>query len=280
MMPNSIDAKLAYLALKAAQKNFGKSPAALSPADLMHVQGIARRQQQLEARVLRSNEAHNAMVPAATLQAALEEIRGRYQSADELMDDLALNGLDEASFAAAIESELRVEAILEKVATRADQVSDLDIALYFHYHPEQCRRPETRMVSHILITINEQFPDNTRSEALLRITAIAGRLLKEPHRFAEQALKHSECPTALHNGALGELPRGKLYPELDQILFAMSAGSISDVIESPLGFHLLRCEAITEGCMFNLDQAGPHIRKLLERKRKSICQKAWLAQLG
>jgi len=59
----------------------------------------------------------------------------------------------------------------------------------------------------------------------------------------------------------------------------MTAGQISDVLESPLGFHLLLCEAIQEERILSLDQARAPIRTLMEQHRKRIFQQAWLRQL-
>jgi nitrogen fixation protein NifM len=219
------------------------------------------------------------MVPPSTLEAAMQEIRGRYPAEEEFNSDLEKNGLDEAGFATALEREMKVEAILEKVGTQAVNVSDMDVELYYQYHPEQFRRPETRLVRHILITINETIPENTRSAAQERIATLATRLVKEPQRFEEQALKHSECPTALDGGKLGDLPRGKLFPVLDEALFELKAGEVSGVLESELGFHILRCDAITDAGVLGYDQAKPHIRNLMEQKRKRASQQAWMKQL-
>lgn len=278
-MPESTDRAVAYLALKAAQKIYGKAPAALQPDESERVLNMAQKQHQLEARVLAAPEARDAMVPASTLDLAMQEIRGRYQSEDEFSEDMARNGLDEASFASALEREMKVEAILEKVGTRAESVSDMDVELYYQYHPEQFRRPETRLARHILITLNDTIPENTREAALKRISEIAARLAKEPQRFEEQALKHSECPTALDGGKLGDLPRGKLFPELDAALFGLNAGEVSGVIESELGFHVLRCDAVTVAGVLGFADAKQHIRKLLEQKRKRVYQQAWIKQL-
>jgi len=278
-MPEVIDSGAAYLALKAAQKLYGKAPAALQSDESERVQAMAQKQHQLETRVLAALEARDAMVPPPTLQAALQEIRGRYPNEEDFANDLAQNGLDEASFATALEREMKVEAILEKVGTQAAKVSDMDVELYYQYHPEQFRRPETRLVRHILITINDTIAENTRVAARKRIEEIAARLAKEPQRFEEQALKHSECPTALDGGKLGDLPRGKLFPELDKALFELKAGEVSGVLESELGFHVLRCDAIAEAGVLSYDQARQHIRKLMEQKRKRVCQQAWVKQL-
>lgn len=278
-MPQLIEADVAYLALKAAQKLYGKSPSALQPEEFERAQSMAQQQHRLEARVLAAAEARDAIVPPSTLKAAMQEIRGRYPNEEEFADDLARNGLGEASLAIALEREMKVEAILEKVGAQAAKVSDMDVELYYQYHPEQFRRPETRLARHILITINESIPENTRAEAGKRIATIQARLAKEPQRFEEQAQKHSECPTALDGGKLGDLPRGKLFPELDKALFEMKAGEVSGVLESELGFHVLRCDAITEAGVLGYDQAKPHIRKLMEQKRKRVCQQAWMKQL-
>jgi len=278
-MPEVIDSNVAYLALKAAQKLYSKATAALQPEEFARVQTVAQQQLQLETRMLAAPEARDAMVPPSTLELAMQEIRGRYPSAEEFSDDMARNGLDEASFTSALEREMKIEAILEKVGTQADKVSDMDVELYYQYHPEQFRRPETRLARHILITINDTIAENTRSAAGKRINAIQARLAKEPQRFEEQALKHSECPTALDGGKLGDLPRGKLFPELDKALFELKAGEVSGVLESELGFHVLRCDTITEAGILGFDDAKQHIRKLMEQKRKRVCQQAWVKAL-
>jgi nitrogen fixation protein NifM len=270
---------LAYLELKAAQNLFGKAPTELAAEQRDKVRRMADRQYSLEARVLRTPEARDAIVPEASLQAALEEIRKRYPEHDEFAADLARNGLDQAGYLEALERELKVEAILEKVGSQAAQVSDIDVELYWQYHPDQFRRPETRHARHILVTVNPEMADNTAEVAHARIEAIAARLAKEPKRFEEQALKHSECPTALQGGSLGEVPRGQLYPELDAALFALHPGQISGVLESPLGYHLVLCEAIDQERVLGLDQARAPIRAMLEQRRRRVCQQAWLKQL-
>lgn len=270
---------LAYLELKTAQHLFGKAPTELAEAERDKVRTLADRQYGLEARVLRSPEARDTVVPEASLQAALEEIRKRYPEADDFSADLARNGLDPDGYLQALERELKVEAVLEKVGSRASQVSEIDVELYYQYHPDQFRRPETRRARHILVTINPDLAENTAEAARARVDAIAARLEKDPKRFEEQALKHSECPTALQGGLLGDMPRGKLYPELDAALFAMGEGELSGVLESPLGYHLLLCEAIQEARVLKLEQARGPIRAMLEENRKRICQQAWMKQL-
>ena len=277
-MPEST--AVAYLLLKTAQNLYSRNPQQLKPEEHERVLRMADRQFALEERVLAAPEAREVVVPEATLQSILAEVAGRYPDEIDFINDLNDNGLSRESFIEALERETKVEAIMEKVGTRAAKVSDIDVELYYHFHPEQFQRPEIRRARHILVTINDDIADNTREAARNRIDAIAKRLAKDPKRFEEQALKHSECPTALQGGLLGEVKRGQLYPELDEVLFGLEPKQLSEVTESSLGFHILLCEAVTPAGSMPIADARTAIRGLLESRRKKICQKAWLKGLG
>lgn len=270
----------AYLLLKTASSLFGKGLADLTAEERERVSLAAARQQALEARVLASREARDVVVPAATLDAALRKIRGRYASEDEFVEDLTRNRLELSQFIAALARELKVEAVLDKVGSRAVPVSDLDVEIYYHYHQKQFQRPERRTARHILVTINPKLADNTQAVARVRIEAIAARLAKDPGRFEEQAMKHSECPSALNGGLLGTFVRGQIYPELEAALFSLRPMQLSGIVETHLGYHLLRCDAVEPAGVMRLDEAREGIRQLLSERRRRECLRAWLRQAG
>ena len=100
-----------------------------------------------------------------------------------------------------------------------------------------------------------------------------------PRHFASLAEVHSECPSALEQGLLGEVERGKLYPELDAVLFRLAAGQFGGPVETELGFHLIFCERIHAATTPAFSQVREAIRaRLVERSRRDY-QKAWLAEL-
>lgn len=152
--------------------------------------------------------------------------------------------------------------------SRAKNISDTDVEIFYLLHRQRLRRPETRRLRHILITLNDDYPDNRRPRVEARLAAMRHSLLDDPGSFAELALKHSECPTALHQGLIGAVPRGQLYPELDAVAFALQAGELSAITESPMGLHLLLCEAIEAERELSLDEAAPFIRRHLEQGRR------------
>ena len=147
-------------------------------------------------------------------------------------------------------------------------ISDTDIEIFYLIHCQRFRRPETRVLRHILITINEDIAENRRAEAEARLAAIRSRLIADPLCFAEQALQYSECPTALNAGLLGSVARGQLYPELEPVAFALQPGEISQLAESPMGLHILVCDSINAAQALSFAEVSPAIRSHLETARK------------
>ncbi len=273
------DGTEAYNVLRAALALFKKAPSELAETELTQAQRQAANEYKLETRVLNSKEASNVIITDQELQRAYQEISGRYDDEAQFLKDLEKNQLDEEALRAALYRQCRVNTVLDLIASRAPKISDVEIGIYFHLHPEQFQLPERREASHILISINPDYPENTAEMALIRAQEIAERLHKKPHKFADLALKHSECPTALQGGVLGKFPRGKLYPELDEVLFKLKPGDISDPVKSEIGFHVLLCMSIQKAENLSLAKATPKIRQLMTERARRICQRAWVANL-
>ncbi len=268
-----------YHAIKLAAQLFGRPLESLTAAERRRVSHVAARLQEIETLILGTPEAASVLLPAASIDASLLAIRRRYADDDEFQAELGRLGLDVPSLRQAVACDLVVEAVLEEVAARSEPISDTDVEIYWHLNQHRFRQGETRLLRHLLVTINEDLAGSGRHDARARIDAIRTRLVSEPQRFAEQALKHSECPSAVRGGLLGSVPRGQLYPELDAVAFALAEGGLSEVIESELGYHLVRCDAIHKERRLTFADARQTIREHLESRQKACCQKAWIKAL-
>jgi peptidyl-prolyl cis-trans isomerase C len=269
----------AYLTLKLAGELYKKSPGALASNERKRVDEVAARQRQIEKRILTTPEAAQVVLSPSAIEQSVAAIRARYTGSDEFLTDLAANGLDEAQLRRAIGQDLVVEAVLESVASRAGAVDDTEIEIFYLMHRQRFRKPETRALRHILVTINDMVPGSERGAALAKIEGIRARVAGSAKRFEQEVLKHSECPTAMNGGVLGRMPRGQLFPELEAAAFALRVGESSQVLESPIGFHILRCDSIDPERQMELDQVRDSIRSQLAETRRSKAQKAWIAGL-
>jgi len=267
-----------YLLLNAASRLFGKGTADLDAAEWQQAVELAGKESLLQQRILESAEAEGIEPAEDELAAARAGIEAGYESHAAFLEDLISNGMNESTLSMALAEKLRVEAVMQKVAD-AVQVSDADVQAFYQANTAKFEHPELREARHILITINTQFPENRRKAVRARLKKIAQQLADKPEDFEKLAMKHSECPTALEGGNLGKLPQGKLYAELDRMLFAMREGEMSGIIESPMGMHLLRCERIHPDGTAPLEEAADSIREHLLQARRSSAQKQWIKGL-
>ena len=61
--------------------------------------------------------------------------------------------------------------------------------------------------------------------------------------FADLAKMYSEDASGQQGGDLGYISRGQLVPEIDDAIFSLAPGQISNLVKSPLGFHILKVTA-------------------------------------
>lgn len=266
-----------YLELKLSWGLFQKSPEALSEPQRTRLLAVARKQQTIEQQLLASSEAASVIVPRATLDTRLAEIRQRYQSRQELADELERIGLDEGQLAEAVRRDLRVEAVLDKVASAVAQVSAVDAEIYYHLHPKAFRRPEARRLRHILITFEDA---RERASAAARLGTLRVALEGEAAgQFGTAARRHSHCPSAMEGGQLGIVKRGQLYAELEALAFALAEREISSIVESPIGLHILRCDEILPTGTPPFAEIGGKIIDKLTEQRRADAQRDWIRAL-
>jgi nitrogen fixation protein NifM len=158
------------------------------------------------------------------------------------------------------------------------EVSETDVEIFYLLHRDEFQRPETRSLRHILIAIEESRAGSDRAPARRKIDNVRARLLKSPQRFTELAMRYSDCATGATGGSLGEVSRGQLPPSLEKVAFSLSAGELSRVVESPLGFHLIHCLSIKPPGEQPLSSVREKIRAFLVDSRRRATRREWIAR--
>ena len=98
--------------------------------------------------------------------------------------------------------------------------------------------PEKFKIAHIFI--NPKSGERLKKKAREFAQALLDSL-KNGADFAELAKKYSDDPgSAAAGGDLGFVKRGVFYPEFESVAFALKKNEISQVIESPVGFHIIQ----------------------------------------
>lgn len=237
-------AQTRYGLMRASMQLFNKPHSELNTQQRDAALQQVNREHAISKRLLDSVEAELVVISDTEVDCTLQKLCGRFASEVAFEQAIKQNGLDRESLRQAIAHELRVEAATELLLGEVAEVDEKEVEIYYYEHIDKFSLPESRTAYHLLLTINDDYPENAPQAVKQRMWDIMQELKSSPEKFHELASRHSECPTAMHGGMLGRIKQGQLYPELDHQLFTMIEGEISEPVQSPLGWHILLCETI------------------------------------
>ncbi len=263
----------AWTELKLSWELHSRPPEKLAAPERERLQGTLKRQVQLESLILASEEAMCAIIPPGAVEERLAAIHLRYPSKSEMLADLKRLGMSEASLGVELTRDLVIENTLERINSRIPQASETDAEIFYHLNPKRFLQPEIRLVRHILVTFN----DAAESRSAYALLAQLRARITDEKAFADAALRHSHCPSALEGGRLGWVKRGQLYTEIDQAVFSLTAGELTQVLHSEVGWHLARCDEITAEKQVAFTECRQAIVDHLNAERCKRGLQQWLA---
>lgn len=145
---------------------------------------------------------------------------------------------------------LLADRVLSKV-----EVADEEVSRYYEAHVADFRTAETVTLLQIVVPTQGEARDVRR------------RLQREPKSFATLARVLSHSPEASAGGLMGHFRRGELPPELEAAAFGLPVGGLSEVVSSPLGYHVLKMEAREAARDQGIDDCRQRIRALLTQQK-------------
>ncbi len=158
------------------------------------------------------------------------------------------------------------------------KVSDREMFHYYKNHQKEFWTPGKFFVSHILFIVDPKSADKERRLKELKAREILRRL-RAGQDFAELARKYSEDVSASSGGTIGEIKRGQLLPELENVIFKMREGEISDLVRSSYGYHIVKVDKVVPGKTQPFDEVKAQIRNFLAQKKKKTQYKEWMDDL-
>jgi peptidyl-prolyl cis-trans isomerase C len=165
-----------------------------------------------------------------------------------------------------VERRLTVTAMLAQLPGVAGAFADQELRRYYDANPQVFRVPDKVRISHILVRIEPRWLLEKKAAARRLIDAVHERL-RRGEDFTALAREASECPTAGTGGDLGWFSRGSLSDPLDALVFTLSTGAISPVVEDRYGFHIIRVTGKKPARTVPYDEARPKIIEYLNGER-------------
>lgn len=153
-----------------------------------------------------------------------------------------------------------IELNLDDLAAKAE-VNDEELHAYYDENKTKYDKEEQRKVTQILIKADEKATDKEKEDA----RSEAEKILDQIHAGKTiQDIANDYADKTMENFSISEygfLGKGILQPEVDEAVYSMNIGDISNVIESRLGFHIVKLEDIKGGEMNTFGNSREDVEK-------------------
>jgi peptidyl-prolyl cis-trans isomerase D len=174
-------------------------------------------------------------------------------------------------------SPLRLKMIAVEISPQAVAkgitVDDAELHKDYEAHKSDFMQPEQRRARDILIRVSPMASKAVRIAARKKIESIQAKL-KAGADFATLAKKYSQDSTAAKGGDLGYFDKGTMVAAYDKAVFSMKPGQISDIVETPVGYHLIQLEDIKPAGPEPFAEVKDKIRaNLIQQKAKDEAYK-------
>ena len=166
---------------------------------------------------------------------------------------------------------------------------------FYEQHKAEMEQPEQVRLSEILIApkppakpgaipgAKPDPPTDADNEAALAAAqAKANEVLAQIQKgvpFADLAKKYSDGPSAKDGGDLSYFKRGTLAKELEDKVFALKPGGVTEVIRTKQGYVILEAAEHTQAGVPTLKEAEPRIQDALYMQKLQPALRAYLMTL-
>ena len=231
---------------------------------------------------LLKNEARkqNVKVDPAKVDQQVQQYASRFPSTEEFKKALASQETTDEEMRKSIEESLSMQQVLDTATKGLPAATEQEIQKYYESNLDKFALPEKAHVAQIFLKKDPGITPEQRAEIRKKLEQIRADIESGKISFADAADRFSEdAANAAKGGDLGTLPRGRMLRQLEEAAYAATPGTLTPVIETQAGFHLIRVIETMMAGMKTLEDARPEIRQLLEQNTRQRAIQKYMAEL-
>ena len=152
--------------------------------------------------------------------------------------------------------------------------TDADIQAYYDEHLDEYKKPEEAHARHILFKLAPTATDADKAAVRKQAEEVLAKA-KSGADFAALAKQYSQDSTAEAGGDLGNFGHGVMTPAFEAAAFSLTPGSVSEIVETPFGLHIIKLEEKTAGRTLSLDEVkAPVVEAIKTQHARQAALKA------
>lgn len=193
----------------------------------------------------------------------LDQIRQQNNIAtmEELEKRVAESGISFEDFKGNIRNSMLTQEVIRREVGSKIIIGRDEVQKYYDEHKNEFNRPETVALREIFVSTGNK--SETEIPELEKKARTLLDRVRNGEDFAELARRRSDGSTASSGGELGVFERGQLAKDLEEIVFKMNRGQVTDVIRTKTGFLILKVEQRYEAGLQPLEKVEGEIMNRL-----------------
>lgn len=212
------------------------------------------------------------------LAAEIATIEASAPEGSSLKDALAENNIDFNEWKSDLRKQLLVRKLVEEKTANVAQATAADVAKFYEENADSFKAPENVTASHILLAFTPEDTDATKAQKKNDLEKIRADILAGAD-FATCASEKSDCPSKARGGNLGSFTKGQMVPEFEAVAFTQEVGSVSGIVETQFGYHLIKVTDHQQPGMRPLSEVKDQLQEYLTGKAKQEALLAYIEEL-
>jgi parvulin-like peptidyl-prolyl isomerase len=158
---------------------------------------------------------------------------------EDFKKNLAREGNSLESLKKDIRSQMMRMRLLRREIKSKVIVSDEEIGEYYNKNRQDYEGKEAVRVRQIFLAVPEKADKKTKAKIKEDAEQLRKRVLAG-ETFELLAVKYSQGPGAAQGGDIGFIEKGTIIAAVDSVAFNLPMEQVSEVIESGIGFHIIK----------------------------------------
>lgn len=149
------------------------------------------------------------------------------------------------------------------------QATDAEVEAYYRGHQKDLEQPAAAFLSYVALSRRPNAADSAAAEERARAVR---EEIEQGADFADVAERESADSTSRVNGGdLGDVPRGSFVRAFEDAASALRPGQISQPVETPFGWHIIKLESKTDSTihashiLIPIEPTGDHLHQVESR---------------
>ncbi len=236
----------------------------VTPEKLKEVEKDALKELEKKHLLLQYAKQKGYKIPDSILKREEKKIREAFGSDENFEAGLKRANLTYEIFKKELRNDLLMQKLYDKEVK--SELSEEDLKEYYEKNMYKFKRPEKIKVR-IIYVRNDPTDPKGREKALKRAEE-ALKKIKEGEEFADVASKYSNAMSRIKGGDMGFVHKGMLDEPIEKAAFSLKKGEVSEIIETPKGFYIVKLEDISPAVQLSFDEVKDRLKKELKAKNE------------